>query len=196
VSVDEQALTASLQALLRRLDLPPDVPERGLMHRLGEGVSAAAQVLAVDGVGLMLLDDRDVLRVVGATDETGRALELAQVELGVGPAIDSRRTGRSVAVDDLAAGTEYRVLADRLASRDGSGPLPGGGAIRGVLSVAVQVRGEVVGTLNGIRARPGPWTPAEVRAVEAYAGIIAVLLRLGLPADGHVGSALRTLGRG
>jgi hypothetical protein len=40
------------------------------------------------------------------------------------------------------------------------------------------------------------WTSADVRAVEAYAGIIGVLLRLGLPAHAGAGSALRRLGRG
>jgi GAF domain-containing protein len=51
--------------------------------------------------------------------------------------------------------------------------------VRAVLSVPVRVGGRVAGTLNALRARPEPWTADDARAIEAYAGIIGVLLGLG-----------------
>jgi hypothetical protein len=41
------------------------------------------------------------------------------------------------------------------------------------------VYGEIVGTLNALRLSPLHWSTEHVRAVEAYAGIVGVLIRLG-----------------
>jgi hypothetical protein len=55
-----------------------------------------------------------------------------------------------------------------------------------------------VGTLNAFRSEPQRWMSEQTRAVEAYAGIIGVLLRLGArQADGKIrmpGMSERTQG--
>jgi hypothetical protein len=174
--VDAGALASSLQKLLSTLDVSPTAPRQELGQRLGEVLSAASEVLGVASVGLMLLDDADALRVVGVSDPVVAALETAQQRLGVGPAIDSLRTGRTVAVDDLAESRPHRELWRWL--QDGA-PTPDAGVARGVLSAVVRVRGEVVGTLNAVQTDPQRWSPEQARAVQAYADIIGVLLRLG-----------------
>jgi GAF domain-containing protein len=174
--VDAGALASSLQKLLSTVDVPPTAPRQELGQRIGEVLSAASEVLGVRSVGLMLLDDADALRVVGVSDEIVAALEAAQQRLGVGPAIDSLRTSRTVAVDDLAESPRHRELWRWL--RDGA-QTPGAGVARAVLSAVVRVRGEVVGTLNAMQTDPQRWSPDQARAVQAYADIIGVLLRLG-----------------
>jgi hypothetical protein len=174
--VDSGALASSLQKILSTLDVPPTAPPQELGQRIGDVLSAASEVLGVGSVGLMLLDDADALRVVGVSDQVVAALEVAQQRLGVGPAIDSLRTSRTVAIDDLAESPAHRELWWWL--RDGA-RTPGAGVARAVLSAVVRVRGDVVGTLNAVQTDPQRWSPDQARAVQAYADIIGVLLRLG-----------------
>lgn len=189
--VDHEAVVASLHSLLSAVDVPDASEGSVLSQRLGQVMTAAAQVLAVDGVGLMLLDEHDGLRAVGASDPVSAALEEGQLQVGQGPGVDCVRSGQTVAVDDLAA-VDYPALWEVLGGRgasarrqvdlDQGSSAPAGervAAVRGVLSVPVRVREQVVGTLNAFREEPTRWTAADVRAVEAYAGIVAVLLRLG-----------------
>jgi GAF domain-containing protein len=193
VPVDHEAVVSSLHALLAVVDVPEPTDVNALSRRLQQVVTTAGQVLDVDGVGLMLLDEHDNLRVVGASDPAGAALEEGQQQLGLGPGVDCVRSGQTVAVDDLSAGAYpalWKVLREphlgsvgRVASdQEASAPPPGTQApvvVRAVLSVPVRVREQVVGTLNALRGEPLGWTAAHIRAVEAYAGIVAVLLRLG-----------------
>lgn len=74
------------------------------------------------------------------------------------------------------AGSRRQVDLDEGPSAPAGERVP---AVRAVLSVPVRVREQVVGTLNALRAQTTRWTTTDVRAVEAYAGIVGVLLRLG-----------------
>jgi GAF domain len=175
MQVDAGALASSLQTLLGTVDVPPGAPRDELGRRIGEVLTAASDVLGVASVGLMLLDDEDVLRVIGVSDRIVAALEIGQQRLGVGPAIDSLRTNRAVAVADLASSPAHRELWRWIQdARTASGVVP-----RAVLSAVVRVRGEVVGTLNAVQTDPHQWSPDQARAVQAYADIVGVLLRLG-----------------
>jgi GAF domain-containing protein len=183
MAVDEQALVASLQTLLTHIDLPSDTPTQAARRRLTALLAAATEVLAVDSVGLMLLDDHNVLRVVGVSDDSGAGFGLAQQQLGVGPALDCLRLGETVVVDDLADNPDYVLLwarlegaEDRIWHRDRQ-------PIRAVVSAVVHIRDSVIGNLNAIRTAPYRWQQADTRAVEAYAAIVGVLLCLGLPAS-------------
>jgi len=179
VPVDRDALVESLHALLAAVDLPDRADDRVLSQRLDRVMASATQVLQIDGVGLMLLDEHDVLRVAGASDEMSAALEHGQQSLGEGPGIDCVRSGRTVPVDDLSSAPPYEAVWQRLrqhANGDGTSEAQ---TVHAVLSVPVRVRGEIVGTLNAFRVAPMGWSPEHVRAVEAYAGIVGALIRLG-----------------
>jgi GAF domain-containing protein len=135
-------------------------------------LTAARDVLNVDGTGLMLLDEAGALRVAGASDPAGVALEQTQQELGGGPGVDCVRFERTVAVHDLPGS---KVYADVWAALT---PL----SVRAVLSVPVRVEGSIVGTLNAMASQPRDWPVETIRATEAYAAVLAVLLRLGAAA--------------
>jgi GAF domain-containing protein len=173
--MDDVALTSSLVALLARTDLPIGADEEDVQARLADVVSAATGVLGVDSVGLMMLGEDDLLRVVGVSDGAAAVLEVAQQQLGVGPGIDCVRSGSTVAVDDLSRSEEYCAVWESVRGRsDGRS----GAGFRSVLSAPVQVRGETVGTLNALHHAPQRWHDGQVRAVQAYAAVIAILLRL------------------
>jgi GAF domain-containing protein len=191
-AVDDDVLSRSLLRLLDALD------HRGLsrsdvMGRLEQALSAAERVLGVDRVGLMLLDENDDLQVVGSSDVASDRLEKAQQCLRVGPAWDSVHTGHAIAVADLGAASEgegsYAALWSRLQRsevNDGgaeAGRAPAAVQVRAVLSVAVRSRGDMVGTLNAMRAQAGPWKERQIRAVQAYADVIGTLLTLSAPAS-------------
>jgi hypothetical protein len=104
-------------------------------------------------------------RAVGASNPLGAALERGQEEIGAGPGIDSVRDGRPISVGDL---------------RDGPWPglvgAVGDGGPMAVLSVPVAVSGTAVGNLNLLLRRAHRWTPAEISAAQAYAGLVATTL--------------------
>ncbi len=132
------------------------------------------------GVGLMLLDERDVLRLAGASDDASAALELGQQRLGQGPGIDCVRLERTVTVDDLSSDPRYEEVWRWLRQRPADTRSGGESLFHSVLSAGVRVDGHVVGTLNVLRHKPFRWTADDVRAVEAYASVIGALMRLGL----------------
>ncbi|MGK5677719.1 GAF domain-containing protein [Actinoplanes sp. URMC 104] len=172
--VDQLALSLTLQSLLRVVDLPAATDGAALIGHLNRVLDATQDVLQIDGAGLLLRDGNNGLRMVGASDAAGAALEQGQLEVDQGPAIDCVATGAVVAVTDLAE-SDYADLWAWLEARNADGNGPG---VRAVLSAPVRVAGDVVGTLNALRSRSGRWSADEVRAVEAYGGLIGVLLRL------------------
>jgi GAF domain-containing protein len=175
MAVDNAAFTSSLITLLDRADVPLRAGEEDVQARLADVLSAATGVLGVDSVGLMMLDGDDVLRVVGVSDAAAAAIEGAQQRLRVGPGVDCVRSGETVTVDDLSASTEYAAVWEAVRDRpDGAS----GAGVRSVLSAPVRVRGETVGTLNALHRDPQRWHESQVRAVAAYASVIAILLRL------------------
>jgi GAF domain-containing protein len=170
--VNQRALAATLQTLLSGMDLPDQASDEALIERLDRVIVAAQDVLEVDGVGLMLLDEKDTLRVVGSSDPTAEALERGQQRLKLGPALDCVHRDDTIVVTDLADQPDYAALWHYL-QEDAAAP------VRAVLSVPVGVAGRTVGTLNAFRCEPHLWTPEQAQAVTAYAGILGVLLRLG-----------------
>jgi hypothetical protein len=63
----------------------------------------SVQLLGVSAAGLLLADPRGELRVVAASSEAARLLELFQLQNDQGPCLDCFRSGRPVAAADLAA---------------------------------------------------------------------------------------------
>ena len=165
---DPRALEARLRTLLAADEVSrfEDMEIRGA--RRGTTLTAALGLLGVDGTGLMLLDEHEVLRVVGVSDYASEVLEFAQERINEGPGVDCVRTGRPVAVADLAAGQTYPELWRFVLSTGEAGRVV---VFRAVMSVPVVTGEQVVGTLNVMSAGARQWT---------YAAVIAALLRLGL----------------
>src|SRR6202035_19428 len=63
----------------------------------------SVQLLDVSAAGLLLADPRGPLRVVAASSEAARLLELFQIQDDQGPCLHCSRTGRPVGAPDLAA---------------------------------------------------------------------------------------------
>ena len=179
MTIDQRALASTLQTLLATIDVPAELDEDALVQRLDRVMDAAREVLRIDGVGLLLFDKTERLRLIGASNPAGVALERAQQELSLGPAIDCVTGNRTVSVTDLAARDDYAPLWQWLERHLGtSSESP---QVRAVASVPVCIAGRVVGTLNALRSHPQQWTVEDTAAVQAYANVIGVLLRLAAP---------------
>src|SRR6202453_1848247 len=78
------------------------------MHML---TNRSVQLLDVSAVGLLLADPRGELRVVAASSEAARLLELLQLEGDQGPCLDCYRSGLPVTSGDLGADERWPQFA-------------------------------------------------------------------------------------
>ncbi len=127
----------------------------------------SAQLLDVSAAGLLLADPRGELRVVAASSEAARLLELFQLQNDQGPCLDCFRSGRPVAAADLAAsGARWPRFAP--AARQA-----GFGAVQ---ALPMRLREQVIGALNLFRAGPGAFDPGDVRVGQALADVATISL--------------------
>jgi transcriptional regulator with GAF, ATPase, and Fis domain len=124
-----------------------------------------AQVLGVSAAGVLLTDQRGALRVVAASTEKTRLLELLQSQTDQGPCPECFHTGRPVAVADLstAAGRWPRFVAQ--ARQIG---------FASVHALPMRLRTNVIGALNLFGTRPGALAEDTVRLGQAMADVATI----------------------
>jgi len=127
----------------------------------------SVQLLDVSAAGLLLADPRGELRVVAASSEAARLVELFQLQNDQGPCLDCFRSGRPVAAADLvAAGARWPRFA----------PAARQAGFAAVQALPMRLREQVIGALNLFRADPGTLTPADIRIGQALADVATVSL--------------------
>lgn len=124
-----------------------------------------AQVLGVSAAGVLLTDQRGALRVVAASTEQTRLLELLQSQTDQGPCPECFHTGRPVAVADLstAASRWPRFVAQ--ARQIG---------FASVHALPMRLRTTVIGALNLFGTRPGALAEDTVRLGQAMADVATI----------------------
>jgi hypothetical protein len=127
----------------------------------------SVQLLDVSAAGLLLADPRGELRVVAASSEAARLLELFQIQSDQGPCLECFRSGQPVQVADLAA------MAQRWPRFAPAAVAAGFGAVQ---ALPMRLREHVVGALNLFRLAPGAFDPADVRVGQALADVATISL--------------------
>src|SRR5580704_10317076 len=127
----------------------------------------SVQLLDVSAAGLLLADPRGELRVVAASSEAARLLELFQLQNQEGPCLDCYRTGRPVQATDLAAEARRWPRFAAAAQRAG---------FTAVQALPMRLREQVIGALNLFRAAPGPFDPAGIGVGQALADVATISL--------------------
>jgi transcriptional regulator with GAF, ATPase, and Fis domain len=127
----------------------------------------SVQLLDVSAAGLLLADPRGELRVVAASSEAARLLELFQLQNDQGPCLDCFRSGQPVAAADLEAEADRWPRFAAAARRAG---------FAAVQALPLRLRDQVIGALNLFRAQPGAFDPADVRVGQGLADVATISL--------------------
>jgi transcriptional regulator with GAF, ATPase, and Fis domain len=127
----------------------------------------SVQLLDVKAAGLLLADPRGELRVVAASSEAARLIELFQLQNDQGPCLDCFRSGQPVQAADLAAeGARWPRFA----------PAARQAGFTAVQALPMRLREQVIGALNLFRAGPGAFAAADVRVGQALADVATISL--------------------
>ncbi|MGH3209310.1 MAG: GAF and ANTAR domain-containing protein [Trebonia sp.] len=161
VTVDErlaQALVELADTLVAGYDL---------MEFLQTLTDRCVELLEVDAAGLLLADGHGPLRLVAASTERARGVELFQIQHNEGPCLDCYRSGQPVIVSDIRAeGNAARW--PRFAAAAGEM------GYAGVHAIPMRLRDQVIGTLNLFRTGTGGLTQAVVVAATALADVATI----------------------
>jgi GAF domain-containing protein len=149
----------------------------GLMHSLldifdvvdvlADLTTRCAGLLGVDAVGLMVADPSRRLRVIAASSERSRELNLFRLQAADGPCADCYATGQPVSVADLnSAQSQWPQLVSAAT----------GAGFASVHAVPVRAAGSVLGVLGLFATTGGELDPADLLVMETLAHIAAVAI--------------------
>jgi GAF domain-containing protein len=168
MSIDEAALAESL----RRLSQPRE-DDGTLISALHVVVAACVDLFGVDGAGVLIADEQDLLVYAAASDGPGRLLEQTEAEAGEGPCTEAFVQGRVVTSRDVTAEADrWPTLASAMADQP----------VRAVLGTPVLLGGVPVGTLDVYKSQAHDWDESEKAAIVRYAEIISTTLGAALQA--------------
>jgi len=134
------------------------------LHRL---TVRCAEVLDVAAAGLLLADQRGALRVVAASNEQTRLLELFQLQTNQGPCAECFRTGQPVAVTDLSSTAGRWPGFVTQAAQIGFGS---------VHALPMRLRNQVIGALNLFGTRTGSLSQDTIALGQALADLATISL--------------------
>ena len=126
----------------------------------------SVELLDVSAAGLLLADPRGELRVVAASSEAARLLELFQLQSDQGPCLDCFRSGQPVACIDLSADPRWPQFAQQA----------GQAGFAAVQALPMRLRDQVIGALNLFRGTVGAFDPEVVHVGQALADVATISL--------------------
>jgi hypothetical protein len=134
---------------------------------LTELTERCAEVLDVASAGLLLADPLEQLRVLAATSDEARDLELFQLQADEGPCVDCYFTGQPVSVADIKSEAERwpRFVPAALDAGFAS-----------VHAVPMRAAGIVVGALGLFGTSPGALNEADLLVGQTLAHIASVAI--------------------
>lgn len=128
--------------------------------------SRSVELLNVSAAGLLLADPRGELRVVAASSEAARLLELFQLQSDQGPCLDCFRSGRPVAATDLSADPRWPQFTSAA----------GQAGFSAVQALPMRLRDQVIGALNLFRDAAGTFDAEVVHVGQALADVATISL--------------------
>ena len=126
-----------------------------------------AELLDVAAAGFLLADPLQQLRLLAATTEQARELELFQLQADEGPCVDCYATGQPVSVADVGAVAERwpRFV-----------PAAAGAGFASVHAIPMRAAGIVLGALGLFGTRPGALNQADLLVGQTLAHIACVAI--------------------
>ncbi|MGZ5404300.1 MAG: GAF and ANTAR domain-containing protein [Nocardioides sp.] len=143
------------------------VDEFDVVDFLEDLTAKAAVVSGAAAVGLVLSDQQDRVRFMAASNQSGKMLELLQIQNDEGPCLDCITTGTPVVNADLAnAGDRWPVFAPRAIEA----------GFQSVHAFPMRLRDRVIGALNLFGTEDAHFDPDEVRVVQALADVATIAI--------------------
>ncbi|KAA2264968.1 GAF and ANTAR domain-containing protein [Solihabitans fulvus] len=125
----------------------------------------SVELLKVDAAGLLLVDHQGQLRVIAASTEQARMVELFELQNDEGPCLECYRTGAAVTVPDLSAAAP-RWPRFALAAREAG--------FAAVHALPMRLRDEVIGALNLFHTKPGALDRSAADVGQAMADVATI----------------------
>jgi GAF domain-containing protein len=127
----------------------------------------ATLVSSADAVGIVLTDHHGRLRFMASSNESGRELELFQLQSEEGPCLDCVRTKEPVVNTDLGqAGALWPQFA----------PLASGAGFHSVHAFPMRLRDQVIGALNLFSVPQMLLDTQEARVVQSLADVATIAI--------------------
>lgn len=127
----------------------------------------AAAVSGAQAVGLVLTDHQGRVRFMAANNESGKMLELFQIQASEGPCLDCVLTKAPVVNADLAhAGERWPTFAPRAIAA----------GFQSVHAFPMRLRDQVIGALNLFGSADARFEPDDVRVVQALADVATIAI--------------------
>jgi transcriptional regulator with GAF, ATPase, and Fis domain len=120
-----------------------------------------------DAAGILLVDAEERLRVMAASSEQARLLELFQVQNHEGPCLEACSTGLPVIHTDLRSAVEQWPRFSHFATEAG---------FQSVYALPLRLRGTVLGALTLFRASTEPLVDADVALAQALADVACIAI--------------------
>lgn len=143
------------------------VDDFDLLDFLDNLTGRAAAVSGAAAVGLVLSDHHGRVRFMASSNESGKMLELLQIQNDEGPCLDCLTTGEPVVNADLASASgRWPVFAPRALEA----------GFRSVHAFPMRLRATVIGALNLFGTEDARFEPDEVRVVQALADVATIAI--------------------
>jgi GAF domain-containing protein len=148
-------------------------------------VISCVDLLDAGAAGLMLSDQRGQLRVMAASSEQTRLMELFELQYDQGPCVDCYRTGQPLRADsDQEQAERWPLFAVEVRSR-GFGPL---------YALPLRLRDNTIGALNIFQLPGAPLPDGDLQIAQALADVatIAILQHRTIHAGEQLAEQLQT----
>ena len=156
----DQRITETYIELADTLVLGFDIVD--FLHTLTE---RCLELLEVDAAGILLADPRGTLRLMAASTEQARLLELFQLQNEQGPCLDCYRSGQTVEWADESS-EEQRWPRFAAAARER------GFAV--VYAVPMRLRDQIVGAMNLFRHKAQPISAEAAAVAQSFADVATI----------------------
>jgi GAF domain-containing protein len=165
-----------LQRVLGQL-VERDLHNQGLLPALTDVTAAMPSLFDVDGAGVLLLDEGQVLRYFAATDSSAHFLEAVQESTGQGPCVQSLVEDEMVETDDILVDERWPDLGRLLVDN----------GVRAILGAPIRLAGASIGSLNVYKSVAHAWDDSDRRALVSFNRVVENLVTAAVVADRNEG---------
>jgi transcriptional regulator with GAF, ATPase, and Fis domain len=126
----------------------------------------SVEIIGAEAASVMLADARGGLRLVAASEERMRVLELFEMQSAQGPCLDALGTGQAVQASAAESRRRWPAFAPRASAA----------GFRVLCAVPMRAHADIIGALNLFRGSDQPFSDAELEIARAMAQVATIAL--------------------